>query len=62
MKMENLTWYEGLIQELIQTSTDYRQKALLQASADLLAEQSNRLEQMAGELDGTLWSPKGWRE
>lgn len=60
--MENLRWYQELIQELIQTSTDYQQKALLQASADLLIEQATRLEQMSGELDGTLWSPKGWRE
>ena len=55
-------WELEQLKELELGSRDYRQKALLSATQALLIEQEQRLEQLAGELDGTLWSPQKWRE
>lgn len=43
-------------------SRDYKQKALLAAAKRLIQEQTVRIQQMEGELDGTLWSPRNWSE
>lgn len=56
---------EWMIQELeraFQMSRDYKQKALLAATKRLIQEQTVRIQQMEGELDGTLWSPRNWSE
>lgn len=56
---------EWMIQELeraFQMSRDYTQKALLAATKRLIQEQTVRIQQMEGELDGTLWSPRNWSE
>ena len=56
---------EWIIQELeraFQMSRDYKQKALLAATKRLIQEQTVRIQQMEGELDGTLWSPRNWSE
>lgn len=56
---------EWIIQELeraFQMSRDYKQKALLAATKRLIREQTVRIQQMEGELDGTLWSPRNWSE
>ena len=56
---------EWMIQELeraFEMSRDYKQKALLAAAKRLIQEQTVRIQQMEGELDGTLWSPRNWSE
>lgn len=56
---------EWMIQELsgvFERSRDYKQKALIAAAQKLIKEQSVRITQMEGELDGTLWSPSKWNE
>lgn len=56
---------EWMIQELeraFEMSRDYKQKALLAATKRLIQEQIVRIQQMEGELDGTLWSPRNWSE
>ncbi|MER2175443.1 MAG: hypothetical protein ABS911_12255 [Carnobacterium sp.] len=60
--MEQKEWLIQELERLIQTSRDYKQKALLKAVIDLIDEQVERIRQMEGELDGTLWSPRNWNE
>lgn len=60
--MEQKEWLLQELERLIQTSRDYKQKALLKATKDLINEQVERIRQMEGELDGTLWSPRNWNE
>lgn len=60
--MEQKEWLIQELERLIQTSRDYKQKALLKAVIDLIDEQVERMRQMEGELDGTLWSPRNWNE
>lgn len=40
--------------------TPYVEQALLEAIRDYIKEQEQRLELLQAELDGHLWSPKGW--
>lgn len=56
--MEQKEWLIQELERLIQTSRDYKQKALLKAVIALIDEQVERIRQMEGELDGTLWSPR----
>ncbi|SIN92905.1 hypothetical protein SAMN05878443_0529 [Carnobacterium alterfunditum] len=60
--MEQKEWLLQELERLRQTSRDYKQKALLIAVKDLIDEQAERIRQMEGELDGTLWSPRNWNE
>ncbi|MBT2732300.1 hypothetical protein J7E16_06685 [Carnobacterium sp. ISL-102] len=60
--MEQKEWLIQELERLRQTSRDYKQKALLIAVKDLIDEQAERIRQMEGELDGTLWSPRNWNE
>ncbi|AGY80834.1 MULTISPECIES: hypothetical protein [Carnobacterium] len=60
--MEQKEWLLQELERVIQTSRDYKQKALLKAVRDLINEQVERIRQMEGELDGTLWSPRNWSE
>lgn len=60
--MEQKEWLLQELERLNQTSRDYKQKALLRATKDLINEQTERIRQMEGELDGTLWSPRNWNE
>lgn len=46
--------------EQLSTTVPYVEQALLQAIADYIKEQEQRIELMQGELDGQLWSPRGW--
>lgn len=41
-------------------SQDYLERAYLSAALALIEEQFQRIEQSQDELDGRLWSPKGW--
>jgi hypothetical protein len=60
-KMDEQDWIIRELDQLFDSSRDYKQKALLKAAADLIREQETRKEQLQGELDGTLWSPGNWR-
>ena len=60
--MEQKEWLIQELERLIQTSRDYKQKALLKAVIALMDEQVERIRQMEGELDGILWSPRNWNE
>ncbi|EDP67640.1 hypothetical protein CAT7_04354 [Carnobacterium sp. AT7] len=60
--MEQKEWLLLELERVIQTSRDYKQKALLKSAKDLINEQVERIRQMEGELDGTLWSPRNWNE
>ncbi|WP_373471447.1 hypothetical protein [Carnobacterium alterfunditum] len=60
--MEQKEWLLQELERLRQTSRGYKQKALLIAVKDLIDEQAERIRQMEGELDGTLWSPRNWNE
>ena len=60
--MEQKEWLLQELERVIQTSRDYKQKALLKAVKDLINEQVERIRQMEGELDGSLWSPRNWSE
>lgn len=53
-------WTIQQIEQLIQKSQDYKEKALLESVKKALFEQEKRREQNQGELDGTLWSPGEW--
>lgn len=53
-------WVQERLDHLIEASRDYRQKALFQETKRLFQEQYQRMEQMQGELDGRMWSPKEW--
>lgn len=51
--MEQKEWLIQELERLIQTSRDYKQKALLKAVIALIDEQVERIRQMEGELDET---------
>lgn len=57
---EEATWLTTTILELASESPSYPQKAFYFALAELAKEQSKRIEQAKGELDGRIWSPKAW--
>ena len=58
--MEEKNWLMIEIDELLTQVSSYEEKALYASLKKIVAEQYNRLEQLEGQLDGTLWSPKEW--
>lgn len=58
--MSEREWITEELEKAFDNSQDYEQKALLLAVKKLLEEQYTRIEQMHGEVDGTMWSPKEW--
>lgn len=58
--METENWAQKQLDHLVEMSKDYRQKALFQETKKLFQDQYQRMEQMEGELDGRMWSPKEW--
>lgn len=58
--MDEQEWVIRELDQLFDSSSDYKQKALLKEAADLIREQETRKQQLQGELDGTLWSPGNW--
>lgn len=60
MEQESI-WVLEQLEKAFETSQDYKQKALLLAAKDLIEEQVIRIEQMQGEVDGTMWSPRQWK-
>ncbi len=58
--MDRKEWLLEQIEEIKNSSKDYRQIALYQEFAELIKEQYKRIEQTEGEIDGRMWSPKEW--
>ncbi len=55
-------WILKQLQNLYNTSNDYNQRTLMKAAQQIIKEQMKRTDQMEGEIEGTLWSPKRWGE
>lgn len=53
-------WLEQQLNEWITTCPDYKERAFLVYSKQVLLEQLKRIQQQQGQLDGQLWSPKEW--
>ncbi|WP_414839432.1 hypothetical protein [Carnobacterium sp. TMP28] len=58
--MEKEDWLLVELEKLFMSSQEYKQKALIKATSELVKEQVKRISQMEGELDGRLWSPRDW--
>ena len=57
---DQVNWYLNQQDELIEKSQDYKEKAILEGTKDLILDQVQRRQQNEGELDGSLWSPGEW--
>ena len=57
-----MTEYQKELQQWQSQATDYPTKALLYVAEWLYAQQEERLQQLAGQLDGTMWSPAEWQK
>ncbi|MEG0268567.1 MAG: hypothetical protein RR439_06875 [Carnobacterium sp.] len=60
--MDEKDWLLAELETLFSSSQEYKQKALLKATIELVEEQFKRIDQMEGELDGRLWSPRDWND
>jgi len=58
--MADEDWIKQTLEELITSTKAYEDRALLLAAEKLLLEQLTRIEQLEGQLDGTLWSHTHW--
>lgn len=61
-KMEKQEWLFKQLQEIYNQSKDFNEVVLIKAIQNIINEQTKRIEQMEGELEGTLWSPRKWGE
>ena len=59
MNLLDNDWQEK-IDAMIMESQDYCEKSYIISFKELLLEEIKRIEQMKGELDGRMWSPKTW--
>ena len=53
--------YQDYIQDWQAQASDYPSQVLLQVASDLYQQQEDRLRQLEGQLDGSMWSPKDWQ-
>jgi ferritin len=53
--MDENTWLTSQLEQLRQSSSDYRDQAFYLALNDFVQEQSKRMEQIQRELDGRMW-------
>ena len=53
--------YQDYIQDWQTQAPDYPSQALLQVASDLYQQQEDRLRQLEGQLDGSMWSRKDWQ-
>lgn len=53
--------YQDYTQDWQAQASDYPSQALLQVASDLYQQQEDRLRQLEGQLDGSMWSPKDWQ-
>ncbi|MGH2097947.1 hypothetical protein ACRCJR_08745 [Aerococcus urinaeequi] len=60
-RMENdLKWTEAIIDQAIETATDYATIAILKKVKTEIAETDKRLLQAQGKLDGLAWNHEEW--
>ncbi|MDT2761987.1 hypothetical protein [Aerococcus urinaeequi] len=60
-RMENdLKWTEAIIDQAIETATDYAIIAILKKVKAEIAETDKRLFQAQGQLDGLAWNHEEW--
>ena len=52
---------QDYVQDWQVQAPDYPSQALLQVACDLYQQQEDRLRQLEGQLDGSMWSPKDWQ-
>ncbi|SFL36025.1 hypothetical protein SAMN04487943_101154 [Gracilibacillus orientalis] len=60
--MEENEWIIQQLQHILDKSDHYNQRTLMKATQDIIKEQAKRIEQMEGEMEGTIWSPRKWSE
>ncbi|PMD67852.1 hypothetical protein [Companilactobacillus nuruki] len=53
-------WLNQQVDELSQKQKEYKNRAFLVAMKKMVEEQSKRLEQLQGEVDGRLWNHEQW--
>ena len=53
--------YQDYVQDWQAQAPHYPSQALLQVAGDLYQQQDDRLRQLEGQLDGSMWSPKDWQ-
>ena len=53
--------YQDYVQDWQAQASAYPSQALLQVACDLYQQQEDRLRQLEGQLDGSMWSPKDWQ-
>ncbi|WP_461214259.1 hypothetical protein [Lacticaseibacillus sp. GG6-2] len=53
-------WLLQQAQQAEEAATTYEDKAFYLALQDFIREQTRRLDQAEGELDGTLWDHERW--
>lgn len=59
--MENYDeWLINELKSLEQEETSFIQRAILNEAIDIVQEQTKRIEQAKGELDGRVWDKQGW--
>lgn len=58
--MNDETWLIQELENLIAQTPDYEKRALLHATIDMVHEQTKRIEQAQGELDGRIWNHEQW--
>lgn len=57
---KSLKWTEAIIDEAIETATDYTTIAMLKKIKAEIAETDKRLFQAQGQLDGLAWNHEEW--
>ncbi|MGP4041049.1 hypothetical protein ACTWP4_14295 [Gracilibacillus sp. D59] len=60
--MEENEWILQQLQHVLDKSDHYNQRTLMKAAQNIIKEQSKRMDQMEGEMEGTIWSPRKWNE
>ncbi|WP_283679003.1 hypothetical protein [Lentilactobacillus sp. Marseille-Q4993] len=60
MEDENLAWLLSQLKELESQQVSFVNKSILRQAGKIASEQSKRIEQAEGELDGRMWNPGKW--
>lgn len=60
--MEENEWILEQLKHVFNKTDDYYQRTLIKATRDIVKEQAKRMDQMEGEMEGTIWSPRKWSE
>ena len=60
--MENEEWILQELERIYDNTNNYNVRTLMKAAQDVIKEQRKRIDQMEGEMEGTIWSPRRWGE